>query len=466
MMRHRGRGSLCLLFRFTCSFIFIATVIAPGVARAQNQRPLVLLISIDGLRPDHVLRAHELGLQVPNLRQFLADGAYANGVTGVLPTVTYPSHTTLLTGVAPAGHGILANTTFDPLNKNHGGWYWYAEDIKAPTLWDYAANSGISTANVYWPVSVGAGVTYNIAQVWRAGTEDDRKLQRSLSTPGLLEGLERQLGMPFPVGSDETIEADELRARFAEPLLREKNPGFMTVYLTALDHIEHETAPFSRQSFAVLERLDAVVGKLRKIAESRGPAVVCVVSDHGFSRTDKELNLNSALRQAGLIELNPDGSVKSWRASAWLAGGSAAIMLQDPKDQDAKAKVRHLLDQMLADPAGGIARVLDPAEFKAGGGFPDATFVVGLQSGYQVGSKLEGPVVAPRKLGGMHGYLPENPDMQSSFFLVGPGIRPGVSLGTIDMRDIAPTLADLLGVKLSTAEGHSLLERMTSTPNP
>ncbi|MGO9307358.1 MAG: alkaline phosphatase family protein [Candidatus Korobacteraceae bacterium] len=395
--------------------ILAALFVAASNALAQQpQRPLVLLISIDGLRPDNVLRADEFGLKIPNLRRFLVDGAYATGVTGVLPTVTYPAHTTILTGVTPAVHGIVANTTFDPLGKNYTGWYWYAEDIKVPTLWDMAAKNGISTANVYWPVSVGANVTYNIAQIWRAGTEDDRKLQRSLSTPGLLSALEKQIGESFPVGSDESIDADELRARFANLLLQEKKPAFMAVYLTALDHIEHATGPFSKESLAVLERLDAVVGQLRQTAEAQGPAVICVVSDHGFAKTDKELNLNSALRQAGLIELNSDGSVKSWRASAWLAGGSAAIMLKDRSDSDANTRVRLLLDQMLADPAAGIARILEPAEFTAGGGFPGATLVVSLKPGYQLGPKLDGPVVAPRKPGGMHGYLPENPDMLSS----------------------------------------------------
>jgi len=446
----------CALF----IFVFLLSLTS-GDAAAQTQKPFVLLISIDGLRPDNVLRADELGLKIPNLRRFVVDGAYATGVTGVLPTVTYPSHTTLLTGVAPAVHGIIANTTFDPLNKNYGGWYWYAEDIKAPTLWDYAAKNNISTANVYWPVTVGANITYNISQMWRSGTDDDRKLQRSVSTPWLLESLEKEMATQFPLGSDESIEADETRARFAELLLREKNPGFMTVYLTALDHIEHETAPFSKESLAVLERLDTVIGDLRHAAEARGPAVVCLVSDHGFAKTDKELNLNSALRQAGLIELNPDGSVKSWRASAWLAGGSAAIMLKDPGDNDARAKVRQLLDQMLADPDGGIARALEPAEFKSTGGFPDAAFVVGLKLGFQLGPKFDGPVVAPRKLGGMHGYLPETPEMRSSFFLVGPGIQRGVSLGTIDMRDIAPTLADSLGFSLKT-KGRSLVRQIAS----
>ena len=68
-----------------------------------------------------------------------ADGSYASGVVGNLPTVTYPSHVTLLTGVAPARHGIVNNTTFDPQQNNQGGWYWYASDITAPTLWDAAA---------------------------------------------------------------------------------------------------------------------------------------------------------------------------------------------------------------------------------------------------------------------------------------------------------------------------------------
>ena len=439
----------------------LVTLFAITHAHAQqSNRPAVLLISIDGLRPDNVLRADELGLKIPNLRRFLVDGTYATGVNGVLPTVTYPSHTTILTGVTPAVHGVVANNTFDPMGKNLGGWYWYAEDIKVPTLWDLAAKNSMSTANVYWPVSVGANVTYNIPQIWRTGTEDDRKLQRSLLTPGLLRDLEKQIGTLFPVGSDESLEADELRARFANALLGEKKLAFMTVYLTALGHTEHASGPFSKESLAVLERLDAVVGQLRQTAEEQGPVVVCVVSDHGFAKTDKDLNLNSALRQAGLIELGPDGSVKSWRASAWLAGGSAAIVLKDATDRAANTRVRELLNEMLADPVAGIASVLEPAEFEAEGGFPGAAFVVGLRPGYQLGAKFDGPVVVPRKPGGMHGYLPENPEMRSSLFLAGPGVPKGFSLGIVDMRDIAPTLAELLGLGLSTSQGRSLLQKI------
>jgi predicted AlkP superfamily pyrophosphatase or phosphodiesterase len=113
--------------------LFFALTLAPQAGRLP-----VLLISIDGLRPDCVLKADEYGLRIPNLRRMISAGAYATAVHGVLPTVTYPSHTTLVTGVSPARHGIYANTTFDPANLNYGGWYWYAEDIKVPTLWDAA----------------------------------------------------------------------------------------------------------------------------------------------------------------------------------------------------------------------------------------------------------------------------------------------------------------------------------------
>jgi predicted AlkP superfamily phosphohydrolase/phosphomutase len=86
---------------------------------AQQQPPLLVMISVDGLRPDYVTAAEAHGAKIPNLRRFLREGTYAEGTQGVVPTVTYPSHTTRVTGVWPAKHGILANTTFDP--STHGG---------------------------------------------------------------------------------------------------------------------------------------------------------------------------------------------------------------------------------------------------------------------------------------------------------------------------------------------------------
>src|ERR1700688_4186647 len=118
------------------------------IAAAPVGRAFVMLRSVDGLKPEAIVDASRHGLKVPNLRAFLVDGAYATGVRGVLPTLTYPSHMTLMTGTSPARHGIYANTTFDPLDRNEGGWYWYAEDARVATLWSAAGAAGLKTANV------------------------------------------------------------------------------------------------------------------------------------------------------------------------------------------------------------------------------------------------------------------------------------------------------------------------------
>ena len=97
-----------------CSWL-IGLAIASTWGFAQNKASHVLvLISVDGMRPDYVTAADAHGAKVPNLRRFIKEGTYADGVVGIVPTVTYPSHTTLVTGVWPSKHGIWANTTFDP----------------------------------------------------------------------------------------------------------------------------------------------------------------------------------------------------------------------------------------------------------------------------------------------------------------------------------------------------------------
>jgi predicted AlkP superfamily pyrophosphatase or phosphodiesterase len=447
---------------------FYGLLSAPS-ARAQEPttRPAVILISIDGLKPEYVLDADAHGLKIPALRRFLREGAYATGVHGVVPTVTYPSHTTLITGVSPARHGIYANTTFDPLRKNSGGWYWYAEDIKVPTLWDAAADAGLVTANVQWPVSVAARITWNLPQYWRAGTPDDRKLLRLLATPGLLDGLEKDLG-PYADGIDETLTGDENRAKFAARLIELKHPAFATIYLTALDHEQHASGPFSAESNATLERIDAAVAAiLASIQRTYGDrAVVCIVSDHGFVATDKALNLAVAFRNAGLIEFGPPAAsssssgeqIKSWKAMIWGAGGSFAIVLHDKNDAATKSKVAELLAKLAADPANGIDRIVPESELHARGGFPGAAFLVALRPGFVTGDAVSGNVVTPSvNFRGMHGYWPDLPEMNASFFIFGPGIPGAHSLGLIDMRAIAPTLAQILGLRLPSAESAPLL---------
>jgi|SRR5580658_4101328 predicted AlkP superfamily pyrophosphatase or phosphodiesterase len=434
-------------------FFFIANV------RAQSHEPpLLVMISVDGMRPDYITEADAHGAKVPNLRRFLKEGSYAEGVVGVVPTVTYPSHTTLVTGVWPAKHGILANTTFDPLQQNQGGWYWYTEDIRVPTLWDVAAAAGRTTASIQWPVTVGAHITWNIPEFWRASTPDDAKLLRAVSTRGLLEEARAELG-EYRGGIDTSASGDVNRGQYTEWILEKKHPALLTLHLSALDHIEHETGPFSPEAIAILETIDETIGKIRATAERLAPgrAYIAVVSDHGFVRTDAQLNLFPLFRDAKLITVNEKGRITDWKAIPWPTGGSAAIVLKDPTDTETSSQVRELLFKVSSDPANGIDRILEAEELHKRGGYPPASFFVGLKPGWRTGSTVDGPVLSKTKVGGTHGAMPDLPDLHASFFLIGPGVPAGKSLGTIDMRDVAPTLAHEIGLSLSSADGKILL---------
>lgn len=416
----------------------------------------VILISLDGLRPDDVAKAKARGLKLPALTALAAEGASADGVTGVLPTLTYPSHTTLVTGVSPSRHGIGNNLTFDPEGKNQGGWYWYAADVSAETLWQAAHKSGLRTANVHWPVTVGAsGIDANLPQIWRTGTADDPKLLAALATPGLVARLEKQVGAPYPQGIDESVEGDAGRVRFAKALLADK-PQFTTVYMAGIDHAEHHGGPGSPEAISAIEQTDALVGDLVAAARQAMPDItVVLVSDHGFLPISTDINLFKPFLEAGLIRLGADGKVASWEAMPWLAGGSAAVRLARPSDAALVSRARKMLDTMASDPAYHITRILDRTAVVQQGGASEASFFIAMAPGFETGRDPAAPVAQPATYKGMHGYIPSEPAMRSTLIVAGPGVKRG-SLGVVDMRAIAPSIARILGVTLPGAEMKSV----------
>jgi hypothetical protein len=114
------------------------------------------------------------------------------------------------------------------------------------------------------------------------------------------------------------------------------------------------------------------------------------------------------------------------------------------------------LESLVKDPNAGIGRVLGKEEIQRLGGCPEAEFLVEAKAGFTNGSQFSGPLITDSALRGIHGYLPDRPAMESAFFLAGLGIAAGRSVGEIDMRDIAPTVAGLLGIRLALAEGHAV----------
>ena len=146
----------------------------------------VILVTIDGFRPDYYL---DPAWKTPNLAQMLKDGVHANGVNSVFPSMTYPSHTSIVTGVRPAKHGIYFNSMFEP-NGSTGKIYWEDSSIKVPTLWTAAKAKGLKTAALMWPVSAGAPVNFNFSDVGSMG----EKLREERAVPaGIVSRVEREI---------------------------------------------------------------------------------------------------------------------------------------------------------------------------------------------------------------------------------------------------------------------------------
>jgi predicted AlkP superfamily pyrophosphatase or phosphodiesterase len=440
---------------------FLFALAAALLSASFAQAAPVLMISIDGLRPGDVLDAQPDLLKVPNLKAIVADGAYATGVTNVLPTVTYPNHTTLITGVAPAIHGIGNNTLFDPLQTNmpNPKWYWYTRDIKVKTLWDAVHAGGGVVASISWPVSVGAAsIDYDLPEYWQTLTPSDLPLLRDASTPGLVDALEQASGVKLADTFSEEPPGDVARAKFAVALIALKHPQFMTLHLVSLDATQHKYGPSSMQAFTTLETIDGAVGTLVEAARKAEPdLIVVIVSDHGFAPISEDTNLMIPFIEAGFVKLDPaTGKIASWTAEPWMAGGSAAIVLARPKDKALNAKVGAFLKKLVADPKSGLARMIDAKGIAALGGAPQASFWVDLKLGMETGHNLTGAKITPSVQQGTHGYFPFHPEMHATFFIDGPGLAKKGSLGEIDMRDIAPTLAGIMGVKLPSATGKPL----------
>lgn len=428
--------------------IWLAAVLL-ALGNAAHARA-VLLISIDGLRPADALAE---GGHAPNLRQLAHGGMWSDRVLGTMPSLTYPAHTTLVTGASPARHGIGGNEAFDPLRRNQEGWLWYFSDVTTDTLWTAARRRGLKTAAINWPVTVGAPIDWNLPQYWRSGTAEDSKLIAALASPGLVGWLERKTGKTMPLSRDGSAAADGVRAEYAAALWQAHRPALLTVHLESLDHALHDFGPGSPEAAVTLAELDRIVARLVSTARRTDPAmVVIIVSDHGFLPVAKAVNLDAALRDAGLLVAGPEGEVTAWQAAVWPMSGSAAIVLRDPADAESRARTRRVLDGLAADPASGIAAILDPEAIGSAGGTGRAAFWVVFKPGYITGGYASGGLLQEAWLKGSHGQLPQTPGMEALFIASGRGIGANRALGQVDMRAIAPLVALTIGTRLRDAE--------------
>ncbi len=432
-----------------CTLAALALLAASPAPASPPAEPRVVVISVDGLKPDYYLRADELGLAVPNLRRLMAEGAFARGVVGVYPTVTYPSHTTLITGVPPREHGIVSNRVLDPEERSNEAWHWYASEIRTPTLASAARAHGRKTAAVSWPVSVGMELDFNLPEFWRSGSKHpaDLRLLDLLSTPGLRAAVEQGRGKPFPYPL-----TDEDRTDTAVHLLRTHRPHLLLLHIFELDSAQHDHGPLTPQALAAAEQSDAMIGRVLAAVAQSGLAestLVAVVSDHGFLPVERKLQPNRVLKEAGLLSLDPEGKVRDWRAYFQAQGGSAALVLRDAADAALPERVRGLFAPYLAAPAGGLRAILGAEEIAAHGGSAGFALVLNAREGFMFGNGAVGPWSVPAEDKGAHGFAPDRTELHAALLLAGPGLLRRGDLGVVPMTAIAPTLAAYLGLELS-----------------
>lgn len=413
----------------------------------------VVLISIDGLRPEFYLEDHR---PTPNLQQMRRDGAHARQVRTVFPSVTYPTHTTMITGAMPARHGILQNEPFEPEGPT-GRWYWEADSIRVPTLWDAVREAGGTTAAVSWPVSVGAPVDWLLPEIWPLDREVDpiEPIRRLTRPPGLFEELEREATGRL-TGDNFTnlhITRDDRVGAIGAYLLERYQPTLTAVHLISVDHFQHDEGREHDLVARALGAADRAVGQIREAAERAGildRTAFVITGDHGFVSVDTLLAPNVWLVEAGLRDAAPDRG--SWRATFHRSGGAAFLILRDEEDREAEAMVRELLEA-IPTRLGELFRVVERDELTRIGADLRAPLALTAAPGVAFTGSADGPLLRPG-WGATHGHFPDDyPEIFTGLVAWGAGVRGGATLQRIGTEDVAPLIAALLGLDFDAPDG-------------
>ena len=371
--------------------------------------PIVILISVDGWRWDYLDR-----VDAPNLKRLAADGVRSEGLIPSVPSVTFPNHYTIVTGLLPDHHGIVSNTMADrrigpekftmsaPTARDPR--WWGGEPI-----WTTVIRQGGRSAAMFWPGSEAIHPTY-----WRAF--DDR-LPNAERVKQVLAWLQ---------------------------LPEDKRPSFNTLYFSDVDHAGHDSGPDAPETALAAKRVDEAIGTLvqgvRALGLERRTTYV-VVSDHGMAATsDKRVIYLDDYVGAD------DMDVVDWSPNATLNPKGA--LSED-------ALYRRLAG---AHPALAVYRRADLPPSLHYGANPRIPAVLAIADlGWTISSRR---MAGARRLlgrgfnGGAHGYDPRYREMHGLFVASGPGIRRGVVLPQIRNVDIYSLLCELLHVKPAPNDGN------------
>jgi hypothetical protein len=421
---------------------FLILVLAHGC----TEQPRVILVSIDGLWARDLQRADSAGIRLATFDSLRRAGEMAVGVVGSFPSVTYPSHSTMITGVPPARHGVYGNGVFvDPsVRREFSPAYWERAEIRVPTIFDAASRAGLTVAAVFWPVTAhDSSIQYNIPDAWdpRPGAPSQLAALRYLGTPWLLDSLNA------PATGEPN---DSMRAAWAAAIVRRWNPDLVALHLIDLDHHKHESGLWSDSAIAALRARDRDLGVLLAAVAATDAGrrtTLIVTSDHGFLNYTRQLRPGVLLARAGLVTLNNAAPppVRSWDAAVHVNGGSVMILPRDSSDPGMGARIRAAIPDSLVGPGKPIRAVLPRDTIALLGGDPRALWALDLNVGFYAIGGYTGPLLS-EKSGGGHGYDQRRPELHAFFLTTGPGVRRGGTRPLMRQTEIAGIVARILGL--------------------
>jgi hypothetical protein len=407
----------------------------------------VVLISVDGLQPMYYL---DDKWPAPAMQQLYREGAHAVAVTSVFPALTYPGHTTLVTGALPARHGICHNKHFEAVTDPP--WLKDASLIKVPTLWDAVRARGGKTGAVLWPITAGAAIDWNLPDIWPGGDGDLIAALRGQDSPhGFLEELEREAtGRLSPENFNNRWLSHDLRvALLAEYLFERYRPTLLLVHTQTSNQVPQEPDwrnPRRARSVAASDQIVSIILEVIERTKTWDETAVIVTGDHGNTEVHTQIRPNVWLVEAGLRKKRlEDGDC---RATFHALGGSAFLRARDGEAVEA---VRRVLDEVPAATR-NLFRIIEREELDALGADPGAPFALAANPGFVIDDRAEAPELQPNP-GMSHGHHNDLADMNTGFIAKGAGIRAGASAPVLPLTAIAPLVAELLGLDFHAPDG-------------
>lgn len=399
---------------------------------------------------------------LPNFKAFMERAAICRKVMSVYPSLTYPAHTSIVTGRFPKNHGIVNNLQIQP-ERESSDWFWQSRFIKGTTIYREAAKKGMKVAALLWPVTGRSkAIAYNLPEVLPNRWWQNQILVSFFNGSPLYElDLQRRFGrlrdgVKQPQ-LDHFVHASMLYT------LRHYQPDLMMVHLTDADTNRHQCGVDAKEVRAALRRHDKRLGQLWNTICDMGwkdEVNVVLLGDHYQKDTHSVIYPNYYLYRSGFITVK-NGRIVGWHAVARDCDGSCYIYV---KDQSSEQEVLNVLLEMKREQK-GIQKIFTSQEAKALGADPECTFMLEAEPGYyfQNGWQAAGGKVEPGSFlsdphlqSATHGYLPQDEGYQTFFMAAGPDFLPGAEAEQMSLVDEGPTLAHVLGLNLGKIDGQTI----------